>query len=336
MACDNSLACIVYGLFSSDDGAIRYIGQTKRSLSKRHAAHIAVSRRGKTHRDYWVRAVLKRGATVESFVLCNDAVWNETEVALIAAYRSLGADLVNATCGGEGVRDPADHVRMRISESRRGSIASDEARRAMSESHKMRGISPEQRERMVAGVRKAYEERGAEIRKKLSLSRTGSVFSSERRANIAKSKIGSKHTDETKLALSKIGAARFADPLERDRISALTKSSMAHQDVRSKMSASAVARWSDPEQKRIISQRLKAMAQSPEARLMAARASAKMNDDQVYEARMLAKLGWRASELCRKYGITDCPMSLLLRGKTFKHVPMPSDADADAFQQAGI
>ncbi len=47
---------------------------------------------------------------------------------------------------------------------------------------------------------------------------------------------------------------------------------------------------------------------------------AKMSDEKVLEARRLRDEGWLVDALCKKYDMTSGPMSLLLRGITWKHL----------------
>ena len=47
---------------------------------------------------------------------------------------------------------------------------------------------------------------------------------------------------------------------------------------------------------------------------------AKLTEEIVMEARRLRRTGWSVADLCRKYNITGGPMSLALRGITWKHV----------------
>lgn len=202
MADVNSLTCSVYALFSSDDGLIRYIGQTKRDLKVRLGAHLSVAKRGRTRRDAWIRSVLKRGAKVFIVELRREAVWCVDEVALILEYTKLGADLVNGTSGGDGVRDPSAEVRGKISAARKGRKLSAEKRAEISARMKAAGISAEHRAKMIAGVRAAYATRGQEISAALSRARTGMKFSQERRANISAAKMGYRHTEESRATMS--------------------------------------------------------------------------------------------------------------------------------------
>lgn len=323
MADVNSLTCSVYALFSSDDGLIRYIGQTKRDLKVRLGAHLSAAKVGKTHRDAWIRSVLKRGASVLIVELRRDVEWCAAEVETIREYVKLGADLVNATSGGDGVRDPRPEVRAKIAAARKGRKLTPEQVARMSARRKAEGIAPEHREKMISGVRLAYANRGPEIRAALSRSRKGVKFTQQRCANISASKVGHRHSEEAKSTMSASQKKRMQSPDARASISVATKAAMASEPIREKLRAAARRRFDAPENREKMAILGRERMSRPEERIKAARARAKMSDEQVFEARVLSRAGVMAVDLCKRYGITSCPMSLLLRGKTFAHVPMP-------------
>lgn len=45
-----------------------------------------------------------------------------------------------------------------------------------------------------------------------------------------------------------------------------------------------------------------------------------LTEDIVLEARELRRMGWSVASLARRYGVTGGPMSLALRGITWKHL----------------
>lgn len=107
----------VYGLRASDDGRIRYVGQTRKSLAFRLKYHLVGAKRwGNRHVSKWINATLKRGAHIEIFTLEENAVENEAEIRLIKWNRENGARLVNGTDGGEGCRgfSPTAETRQRL------------------------------------------------------------------------------------------------------------------------------------------------------------------------------------------------------------------------------
>lgn len=104
----------VYGLASSEDGVIRYIGQTSRSLATRLQWHLTwtLRERDKSRRTAWIKSILRRGFGLNIVVIEADAVKDESEMRWIARYREVGHDLVNGSAGGDnciGVPKTAEH-----------------------------------------------------------------------------------------------------------------------------------------------------------------------------------------------------------------------------------
>lgn len=94
----------VYGLASSNDDVIRYIGQTSVKLETRRKWHISwtVNERDKSRRTAWIKSVLRDGHDLKIITVEQDAELHEAEIRWIAHYRSLGVELVNLTNGGDG------------------------------------------------------------------------------------------------------------------------------------------------------------------------------------------------------------------------------------------
>lgn len=94
----------VYGLCSSADGEIRYVGQTVRDVRRRKYEHVweAKNRRNKQRIGMWIRSVLRKGEKVVLFVIEENCIFNQTEKRWIAFYKRNFANLVNCTEGGEG------------------------------------------------------------------------------------------------------------------------------------------------------------------------------------------------------------------------------------------
>jgi hypothetical protein len=89
---------------------VRYVGQTKRSLSHRLRAHIswATSRKSRglslNHRASWILSVLRENKTpaITLLQLTEQALADEAECSWIKRYLDEGRDLVNGTAGGGG------------------------------------------------------------------------------------------------------------------------------------------------------------------------------------------------------------------------------------------
>ena len=92
----------IYGLYSTEDEIIRYVGKTKHVLSKRLREHIngALLRNCKTYKDNWIRSVYSNGYKINIKLIeeCDDSVWEERERYWIKEYDNL----TNLTEGGDG------------------------------------------------------------------------------------------------------------------------------------------------------------------------------------------------------------------------------------------
>ena len=97
-----SAECKVYGLSSSRHKEIRYIGQTTQPLNKRLSQHLNYAKCRKTAVHKWMFRELNDGFKIVIFLLHDGAVFNVTEIDVIAQYKSNGARLLNLTEGGEG------------------------------------------------------------------------------------------------------------------------------------------------------------------------------------------------------------------------------------------
>jgi len=101
-----TIRCAVYGLYSSEDGVIRYIGQTmQRPIERRRVQHLseAAKGRGVSRCHRWIRKVLREGFTLGLRVLEDDCLWNDGEKRWIALYRARYPHLMtNLSDGGSG------------------------------------------------------------------------------------------------------------------------------------------------------------------------------------------------------------------------------------------
>jgi len=102
MAGDKGTRVTVYGLCSSEDGELRYIGQTTKSLRHRLMVHLQWQKREDNYRSRWIASVLRNGYEIEIFPIKTDAVLHEDEVQIIREYKAQGINLVNSTLGGDG------------------------------------------------------------------------------------------------------------------------------------------------------------------------------------------------------------------------------------------
>lgn len=198
--------CTVYGLRSSQDGRIRYVGQTVMSLEKRLKNHLSHSRKYRhRHLSNWINSVIRSGYSVEIIVLRENATWNVSEIEVIAQLRADGSDLVNATCGGEGALGVhwTEDRRKKMSETMTGKKKSAEHVSNLSKAMRGRTIPPSVAEKISASLKGRVPKnlgqiqagnkgitRPTELRKRISNSLKGRQVTSTEKlmANLEKAK----------------------------------------------------------------------------------------------------------------------------------------------------
>ena len=103
MSVKNSSTVTVYALSSSQDHAVRYIGQTVMTLRRRLNSHIHEAQTKRSnYKHHWINSVVAAGHDVLIVALKVNAVLHVDEIATIAHHKTLGCALVNLTTGGEG------------------------------------------------------------------------------------------------------------------------------------------------------------------------------------------------------------------------------------------
>lgn len=124
----------IYTLNCPITGAVRYCGITSKSLKRRFQQHITNSRLEKCYRSYWISSLLNQN--LEPIMVKIDEVpeenWQIAEIVWIASFRAQGFDLVNGTDGGDGLMNPSQEARARISAAHLGTKRSLESREKMS------------------------------------------------------------------------------------------------------------------------------------------------------------------------------------------------------------
>lgn len=221
MSAKDGITVTVYGLASSEDGVVRYVGQTTGQLDRRLIHHHYDAKKlGTIHKSNWIRRVIERGFEIQIVPIEENAPWGSAEIKWIAWYRQNGFDLVNTTDGGEGVvgyvRDEewrarrsaamkgrtsprkgvklSDETRAKISAVQKGKVISLEAREKISAALKGRKKSPEHIAKVAAANRKpampppTQEELAkhkAEKSARLSQLRKGRKLAPDHKASIA-------------------------------------------------------------------------------------------------------------------------------------------------------
>ena len=189
----------VYTLSSELNGEVRYVGVTT-NAKVRLSLHLSRARNNvtKSHKDNWIRSLLALNINVimTEIESGHGPTWQEREMFWIAHYRATGADLTNATDGGEGTI---------------GSTLSDEHRAKISARSKARRDSPETRMKKSRALKgRSTGPLSEETKKKLSTAHKGRVKSEQEILNIS---LASKRAiaNGTKIMPVPLGSKRSAD-----------------------------------------------------------------------------------------------------------------------------
>lgn len=191
--------CIIYGLYSSRDGELRYIGQTIHKLSDRLARHKSCAKNKRTAVNWWFLREMKDGFEIDIRLL-KVGEFNTTEMELIEQYKSYGARLLNHTNGGNGNFGwhPSAETRANMSASQRGRRHSAESKLKISAA--------------LLGRKQPMEER-----QKRGSGQIGRKLSDETKARISAAHKGKKCSEETKAKLSIAGMRRIDSIATREK-----------------------------------------------------------------------------------------------------------------------
>lgn len=162
---------IIYGLIDPRDQQLRYVGKTITTLAARLRQHVSDAIRGRVSikRFTWIRelALDSRAPEIVELESVDGDSWREAEQFWISYYRFIGARLVNATNGGDGIV---------------GFRHSDDSKRQQSESMRRYYANPANRAKSGEAVRRAYAD--PQVRQKLR-DAIAPTWTAERRAKNA-------------------------------------------------------------------------------------------------------------------------------------------------------
>jgi hypothetical protein len=278
----------IYSLSSSEDGVIRYIGQTTGRLDQRLIHHHYDAKKlFAIHKSNWIRSVINKGFEVVIAVIELDAPWAEAEIKWIKHYRDIGHDLVNTTDGGEGV---IGYVR-------------DAEWRARCSARAKGRPSPGK-----------GKKRSAETRAKISAVQIGKVISVEHRAKLSAATKGKPKSEETRQRMILAQRARAALTAKPPPTEAELREKAARKFAN--LSARSKGKILDAERKQKISAGLSASYQRGRRP-----ARSKLTDDQVREIRkLLTLITTTGAGLARDYGVAQSVISEIRSGKSYQHV----------------
>lgn len=94
----------IYSLSDPRVGDVRYVGKTKRKLGSRVSQHIYLCSKHRNRLYDWLLSLKRDGIrpVVQELQSCEGDSWREAECQWISYFRSIGANLVNASDGGQG------------------------------------------------------------------------------------------------------------------------------------------------------------------------------------------------------------------------------------------
>lgn len=154
---------IIYALVDPRNNLIRYIGKSHRTAHRRLRRHLAACYlTGNTHKERWIRQLLRVGLEPEITILQHCSTpeeLNRAERDTIRRLRDEGVALTNATDGGDGGgkhtpeskerirraltgRSKSPEHRANLTIAQRGRKASAETRAKLSEERRARGYYP--------------------------------------------------------------------------------------------------------------------------------------------------------------------------------------------------
>lgn len=134
---DNCQVFYIYGLYSTSNNTIRYIGYTN-NPNRRYSEHLKRSKYLNFRKDTWIQSELNKGFKIKIKVLSCTSLLNvyNAEEETIYNYRHQGIDLVNGNNGGRGCVNPTKEVKEKISKTLTGYKHSIEARNNIGKGHK--------------------------------------------------------------------------------------------------------------------------------------------------------------------------------------------------------
>ncbi len=145
---------IVYGLLDPRDGALCYVGVTRRTLAARMLSHHSYDKSKSEPRNLFVRDMLSLGLRVEGIELerVPAGEWAEAEEFWIGYHRMLGCQLLNVGPGGKRTGPPrlSDSAKAKIGAASRGKPRTAEVRAKISAAQVGRTMAADHRAKLSA------------------------------------------------------------------------------------------------------------------------------------------------------------------------------------------
>lgn len=241
-----SKPCVVYGLISSSNPEVRYIGQTVRTLSTRLRRHINDAKRGgQTPKDRWIRKVIDSGCDVLIVPLIQDAIPDEDEIRLIRQYREQGFNLLNLLDGGQGCLNPTPEYREKMSAARKEFWNTPEGK-------------------AIASARSVKTWQNPEVAERRVLSLKAALATPEARLNRSQSAKNRRKDPEALKRQSEKLKAAWRDEKKRDARCKLIRESLNNPEYKERLSKRLQKQWEDQDRRAAMSEKMKGRRFSPE------------------------------------------------------------------------
>jgi len=187
------------------------------------------SRRVKPPKDKSRIIYLKKNLTEE------EAFRHEIHMIAVFGRKDLGTGILrNETDGGEGISNPSEETRKKMSETHKGKIFSEETKKRMSESGKGRVVSEETRRKI--GQWQIGKTLSEETKRKLSVAKKGKTHSEKTRRKMSESGKGKIFSEETKRKLSVAKKGKTLSEETKRKLSVAKKGKTPSEETRKKQS----------------------------------------------------------------------------------------------------
>jgi hypothetical protein len=317
----------IYLLCEPDTQTVRYVGKTTDPKRRIHE-HITNKHRDDTRRVRWINKLLTDGKLPQLRVIetvCESA-WEVAEQKWIAFFRAKGLNLLNLTDGGDGVHNPSEESRKKLSLTRKLMFENPDYRKRMEEFAK----NPERRAKISSALK--GKSKSPEHIAKLPQNRRGRKLTPSHKRKIGEHSRGNQyfkghsHSPETrrKISLSLIGnkntLGRKLTEEEKTRRSVALKGRPKADDHKQKIQQGLLRAW-DRRKSNGEFDFEKFAAKISERNRGEGSARAKLTEEDVVEIRKrYAAGGITIQELAHQYHVANSCISNVITRKTWKHL----------------
>lgn len=275
----------IYALTESINDKIRYIGKSN-NPKKRYNIHTFYEK-GKNYKNSWIKSLKNKGLIPNIKIIeeCDKNNWQEREIFWINFYKNAGARLTNLTNGGDGLNNPSEETKRKISENskklwqneeyrkkhkleRKKRYSNKEYRKKLSDIMKKTQNKPENRKKQSNTMKMLFQ--NPEFRKKHAETHKNHSEETKRKiseANKGKTRNkGFRHTEQSKRKMSEahIGnnsrkGKKCTENTKRKiskKLLEFNKNNKMSQETRQKIGKASKLRWQSSEYRKKISQKM--------------------------------------------------------------------------------